>query len=176
MRFWIFAIILAAATGASAHQREAGEKVSIETLVADLNSPDGQKRIAASAEIFRRGKAVLPDLKKVGAKQVTPFGTILSSRLNAVYSLIEGLPANPVDKLAGYSTSRIGLILEKGTTKEEVIQMGKKYGFSLGNFRGDTVPNCYVTLDKGKSLADVMQQVLKTEPKLISVHLHYFER
>jgi len=29
-----------------------------------------------------------------------------------------------------------------------------------------------VTLDKGKSLADVMRQVLKTEPKLISVNLH----
>ena len=60
MKLFGVSIVTLAATGWLIAGREAGQKVSIEMLVADLNSPDGPKRIAASAEIFRRDKAVLP--------------------------------------------------------------------------------------------------------------------
>src|SRR3954451_8047603 len=96
MRFGMFAIILAAATVSFAQQREAGEKMAIEMLIADLNSADGGKRTAASAKIFRQGKAVLPDLKKAGAKQVAPVGASVDGtrRLDMVYSILEGFPPN----------------------------------------------------------------------------------
>ena len=72
--FGVAIVTLATAGWGFAYQREAGQKMSIETLINDLSSGDGGKRTAASAEIFRRGKAVLPDLKKAGAKQFAPFG------------------------------------------------------------------------------------------------------
>lgn len=150
------------------------QKMPVEKLIADLASDDGNKRIAATVEIFRRGKAVLPDLKKAGAKQVAPSGTIDSRRLDVVHSLIEELPPNPPGALAGYKTDSFGVSMEKGTTKEEVIQMGKIHGFTLDNTFQD-VSHFYVRLN-GKSLVEVLQSVLAHEPKVISVNLNYFER
>ena len=68
----------------------------INSLISDLDSKDGAKRVSASAEIFRRGKAVLPDLKKAGAKQVAPVGASVDGtrRLDIVYSVLEGFPPN----------------------------------------------------------------------------------
>jgi hypothetical protein len=157
-------------------RRGGQEKMPIEALIVELASKDGSKRVAATLEIFRRGKAVLPDLKKAGAKQIAPFGTIGSRRLDVVFSLIEGLPPNPPGNRGGYRSGGFGLVFEKGTSKEDVMHLGKKHGFSLsGTFRADGVPNCYVNLDHGKSLADVLRQVLTTEPKVVSVNLNYFE-
>src|SRR5208283_5000518 len=102
-------------------------------LVADLNSPDGQKRIAASAEIFRRGKAVLPDLKKAGAKQVAPVGGTVdgTTRLAMTYSVIEGFPLNPPKARAGYRTDTFGLHVEKGTTAEDIQKICQKHQCTL---------------------------------------------
>lgn len=153
------------------------QKVPVEKLIADLASDDGAKRVTATVELFRRGKAVLPDLKKAGAKQVSPTGTIDSRRLDVVFSLIEGLLPNPPGALAGYKADSFGLRIEKGTTKEEINQIGKKHGFSFaGVFRPDGVPNCYVKLDKGRTLVEVFQSILAHEPKVKTVILNYFER
>ena len=105
------------ATGWLAAGQEAGQKMSIEMLVNDLNSGDGAKRLAASAEIFRRGKAILPELKKAGAKQIAPVGGTVDGtrRLDLVYSVIEGFPANQANARAGYKTDSFGLHVEKGT-------------------------------------------------------------
>lgn len=178
MRFWVFAIILTAATGSFAQQREAGQNMSIEMLVADLTSPDGQKRIVASAEIFRRGKAVLPDLKKVGAKQVAPSGATLDTRrLDMVYSVMEGFPPTPPRAVVGYITDKFGVRGEKGMTANEVQKMAEKYKCTLdGTFNIESQPTCYFRIGKDQSLEEVIRQVLTNEPKVIKINLNYFER
>src|SRR5437899_9486901 len=114
MRVFGTAILTLAATGWLAGQ-EAGQKMPIENLIGDLSSDDGAKRIAASAEIFRRGKDVLPDLKKAGAKQVAPAGATLDTRrLDMVYSVMEGFPPTPPRVVGGYITDKFGLLVEKG--------------------------------------------------------------
>src|SRR5476651_834055 len=103
-------IVTLAATGWLIAGQEGGQKMSMEMLINDLSSGDGGKRTAATKELFRRGKAVLPDLKKAGAKQVAPTGATLDTkRLDIVYSVIEGFPPNPPDARSGYKTDSFGL-------------------------------------------------------------------
>lgn len=169
---WQRLLVLTAFTCALSLSAAKGEKmIPVDKLVADLQGEDGMKRVAAPKELFQRGKDVLEGLKKAGAKQITPSGTIASRRLDVVYSLIEGLsPGN-------YVRNSFGLWVEKGTTQEEVLQMGKRHGFTLeGTFRPDGVPNAYVWLNQGKVLADVLRGVLASEPKVVSVNLNYVER
>jgi hypothetical protein len=179
MRFWLLAIILASATASFAQQQAAEKKVSIETLVADLNSPDGQNRIAASAEIFRRGKDVLPDLKKAGAKQVAPGGGTVDGtrRLDIVYSVLEGFPPNPPKARSGYNTDSFGLHVEKGTTAADIQKICHKYQCTLvGKFSAESRPSCYLKIGPGPTLEAVIQQVLSSEPKVTTINLNYFEK
>lgn len=179
MRVCVFAIlILSAATGLFANQQEGIQKVPIETLIADLGSGDGAKRATATKEIFRRGKAVLPDLKKAGAKQLAPAGgTLHARRLDMVYSVLEGLPPDQPNTQVGYLTDVFGLYVEKGTTKEEILAMSKKYGCKVnGKFNLEGRPSCNFGIGKGQSLEAVIQQVLADEAKVISINLQYVER
>ena len=118
----------------------------IETLIKELSSADGKKRAAATAEIFRRGKDVLPELKKAGAKQVAPFGgTLDTKRLDMIYSVLEGLPPNQVNARAGYRTTSFGLHVEQGTTEEEVRKLCQKHKCTLsGKFNGRARPSCFM--------------------------------
>jgi hypothetical protein len=152
-------------------------KAPLDRLVADLDSVDGKVRVAATREIFRRGQDALAGLRKVGAKQVAPFGgTIAPRRLDVVYSLIQGLPPNPPGARSGYRTDSFGLHVDQGTALQDVEAMGKKYGFSPSStFRADSRPSCYVRLDQGKALEEVMRRVLTEEPRVRTVNLNYFE-
>jgi hypothetical protein len=152
-------------------------KMPIEKLLASLDSADGKARAAATAELFRRGKDVLPALRAAGAKQVAPTGgTITTRRLDIVFSLLEGLPPNIPNALAGYQTDSFGLHVAEKTTAADVAAMGKKYGFALvGDFRADGRPNCYVRISEG-SLAEVLTRLLSEEPKVTTVNLDYFEQ
>jgi hypothetical protein len=149
-------------------------------LIADLEALDGAGRAAASAELFRRGKEVLPALKDAGAKQVAPFGGTVNGtrRMSIVYSLLEGLPPNEPDARAGYRIDSFGLHLGGGSGEKDVVAMGKKHGFSvaIGGFRAEGQPQCYVIIDKGKSLAAVITSVLSSEPRVITINLNYFEQ
>jgi hypothetical protein len=176
MSFFGFAIVTFVAGWAFAGG-DAARKMSVEMLLADLNSADGGKRVVATKEIFRRGKAILPDLKKAGAKQVAPFGgTIATKRLDIVYSLLEGLPANQPNARAGYKTDSFGLHVEKGTTLEEVQKICQKYSCTIdGKFRDDSTPSCYVQIGPGLTLEVVIQVILSSEPKVTTINLNYFE-
>jgi hypothetical protein len=177
MRVFGTAIVILAATGWLVAGREAGQKMSIEMLINDLGSGDGAKRTAATKEIFRRGKAVLPDLKKAGAKQVAPAGATLDTkRLDIVYSVIEGFPPNPPNARGGYKTDSFGLHVEKGTTEDEVQKMCKKYGCTLvGKFAPASLPSCYLKIGPGPALEALIQQILSAEPKVTTINLNYFE-
>jgi hypothetical protein len=89
---------------------------------------------------------------------------------------MKGLEENPVGGRTGYRTDSFGLHMEKDATKHDVVQIGKRCGFTLsGVFRPDSRPNCYVTVVKGKRLEDVLWTVLLKEPKVVTVNLNYFE-
>jgi hypothetical protein len=150
---------------------EGKDATGVEKLIADLSSEDGQKRAAATKELFRRGKAVLADMKKAGAGQIAPVGTIDSRRLDVVYSVIDGLPAG------NYRPDSFGLRLEKGATRELAAAVCGRHGCTLaGTFNADGVPNVYVRVGNGKALPDVLRAILSAEPKVVSVNLNYFER
>src|SRR5262245_19260554 len=71
------------------------EKPSLDKLIADLDAADGKVRAAATKEIFGRGKEALAALEGAGAKQIAPVsGGINTRRLDAVFSLLQGLPQN----------------------------------------------------------------------------------
>ena len=169
-------IVILAANGWLIAGQEAGQKMSIEMLINDLGSGDGGKRTAATKEIFRRGKAVLPDLKKAGAKQVAPTGaTVDTKRLDIVYSAIEGFPPNPPDARSGYKTDSFGLHVEKGMTEDELQKMCKKYGCTLvGKFIPASLPSCYLKIGPGPALEALIQQILSAEPKVTTINLNYF--
>ena len=173
------AIVVLATTGTMVSGQEDENKMPIETLIGDLGSTDGGKRTAATSEIFLRGKAVLPELKKAGAKQVAPTfeGVGGIRRLDVVYSILEGLPPNQPNALAGYITNSFGLHVEKDTTEEEFQKLCKLHGCTpLGKFDATSNSGCYVQIDQGKSLEGTIRQILSTETKVTTINLNYFDR
>ena len=154
------------------------EATPLDKLVADLSSDDGAKRAAATKELFQRGNDASRALKEAGAKQIAPVGGTIDGtrRLDVVYSLLEGLPPNAPKARAGYRADGFGLHVEKGTTKEDAVAMGKRYGFTLGGEFSDTTrPNCYVVLAPGKTLAEVLKDLFSNEPKVVTINLNYYE-
>jgi len=150
--------------------------VPLETRIADLSSDDGERRVAATRVVHLRRDTALEPLRNAGAKEIAPFGTISTRRIDMVYSLLKGLGKNPADGRAGYRLDSFGLHVKTGATRGDVVQMGKRHGFTLtGSFRPDGRPNCYVTLAKGKILEDVLWAVLLIEPSVVTANLNYFE-
>jgi hypothetical protein len=173
-----FAILMSASGWLFAQHREAGQKLPIEMLINDLASENGDKRTAATKEIIRRGKDVLPDLKKAGAKQVAPIGAGVDGtrRLDIVYSIIEGFPPNPPQARSGYRTDSFGLHVEKGTTADDIQKVCQKYQCTLvGKFSTESRPSCYLKIGPGPTLEAVIQQILSSEPKVTTINLNYFE-
>src|SRR5262249_21734704 len=109
-KFWIgkaatngvkFEIVAPENRGASPEARP------IEELIALLTSADGAVRVAATKEIFRRGRGTLQDLQRAGARQVALDPGAAPKRSQMVYSLLAGLPPNPTPD-SGYKTGSFG--------------------------------------------------------------------
>jgi len=135
-----------------------------------LSSSDKVKRLEATKTLFQLDRKVVEDLKKAGAKNAVE-GSIGSRRLDMVYTLIVGLPP----KARNFSSTSFGVSVEKGTSREAVVEMGKKYGFEVGDFGADGVPSCYVKLVGGANLSVVMRELLSHEPSVVTVNLNYVE-
>jgi hypothetical protein len=177
-KWFTVSVLVLAATGWRASGHEDVKKMPIESLIGDLSSADGTKRTAATAELFRRGKDVLPGLKKAGAKQVAPFGGSVDGtrRLDMVYSVIEGFPPNPPKARAGYTTNSFGLHVEHGAKEEDIQKICKTHQCTLsGKFTTEGRPNCYLQIAPGKTLEAVIQQILSTEPKVTTINLNVVE-
>lgn len=143
-------------------------------LVELLPSDDRVARTAATKELFRRGKKILPQLREAGAK---PIATIRPSRLDVVYSLIEGLEKNL--KPASYRADSFGIHLEPGVKRKDLLRMGEEHGFSVPanlNIPEDSFPTLYVQLQPGKDLELVLRSLLTTERQVITVNLNYVVR
>ena len=175
-RWFGMSMLTVAVIGWQAEGQEETKKMTTENLIREMSSADGNARVTATAELFRRGKDVLPDLKKAGAKQVAPFGPS-TRRLDMVYSVFEGFPPNVPTALFGYTTNSFGLHVEKGTTEEDIQKICMKHQCTLvGKFTTEGRPNCYLQIGPGPSLEAVIQQILTTEPKVTTINLNYFDK
>jgi RNA polymerase sigma factor (sigma-70 family) len=147
---------------------QAADSRPIGILVAELESADGGTRLVATKELFSRGQAAISELEKAGARVLS---TITPRRVDVVYSLLKGLPDG------NYMRNSFGIHLDALASAEDVARMGKQYGFALaGNYTKDARPNCYVTLDQGKKLTEVMQALLANEFRVVNVNLNYVEK
>jgi RNA polymerase sigma factor (sigma-70 family) len=140
-------------------------------LVTELESADGATRLSATKDLFARGKDAIADLEKAGAKSLLPARPGIPRRLDVVYSLLKGLPDNPLG--TGAESNCFGLHLDVLQTQADVERMGKQYGFSIrGDFSKTGSLKCFVTPEKGKKLPDVMRAVLTGEAKVITLQLN----
>lgn len=155
----------------------AESQFEVTNLIPHLDADDGEKRAAATQAILHAGTGAIEPLETVGAKQISPFGTLETRRIDMVYSLIVGLQPNQVGAKAGYKSDGFGIKFEATATKADVVEMGKRYGFVLdGAFTADGQPNCYVKLAKNQDLHAVLKALLAEETSVISVNLAYFEQ
>jgi hypothetical protein len=143
--------------------------------IANVSADDGRKRMAATQALFKLGPDAIEPLKRAGAMQISPLGTIATRRLDMIYSLVVGLELSPPGGRAGYTTNGFGLHADKDCTLEEVTKLGEKYGFDIdGPFQPDGQPACYVDLKPGKNLVEVLKAILSNEPRVVTVNLNYF--
>lgn len=144
---------------------------SVASLLREADGADPAARLAATRELFRRGPAIGARLACAGAK---PMATIDPARGDVIYSLLTGKLGS-----AEAAPATFGLHLEGGVTENEVEAMGRAHGFRLiptAACGSQQSPTCYVQLLPGKRLADVLREVLTTEPRVKTVNLNYVER
>ena len=78
-----------------------------------------------------------------------------------------------------YRSDSFGIHIDGPVSEQMVQDMGRRHGFRLSPnamVRADTAPTCYVQLEPGKKLAEVLREVLMTEPTVRTVNLNYMER
>jgi len=143
---------------------------AVVALLKQANGHDPAARLEASRALFRLGPAVAPQLERAGAK---PMATISSPRGDVIYTLLSGKL-----NLAGADPNSFGVHVEANTSAKDVDRMGAAHGFRVlapGQCRPDLSPACYVHLLSGKRLADVLRDVLTSEPRVTTVSLNYIE-
>jgi hypothetical protein len=144
----------------------------VKELVADLASADGNKRVAATAQVFAAGSSIVASLADAGAKQITPTCKLAEvRRLDAVYSLLDGLRQDAVE---GYRTDAFLLYVEKDCAIGEVSKIGERCGFTIKAHNGVNDGYCAAFPEKGKDFAGILKMILSGEPKVVSVQLMYF--
>jgi hypothetical protein len=138
--------------------------------IADLASEDGNKRVAATRTILSLGKDVLPALKKAGGKRIVPSHRKENPpRLDAVYSVLKGLPDNKPWPL--YKTDCLYLYLVRGWTRAELFALDKRVGFRVLICERPGWPDAEVQVQGKRTIAEVMKADLITEPKVVSVNV-----
>lgn len=142
----------------------------VASLLRQANGSDPAARLEATRELFRRGRSVVPQLERAGAK---PMHTLSAPRGDVIYSLLSGKlgPAAAPDSF--------GLHVEPNVTATDIARMGAAHGFRLipqPECRPDQAPSCYVSLLPGRRLADVLRDVLTSEAGVTTVTLNYVER
>lgn len=140
------------------------------SLLRLANGADPAARLAATRELFRRGPAILPQLKRAGAM---PMSTVSPARGDVIYSLLKG----PLSTENAASDS-FGVHVDRNLSASDVRKMGLAHGFRLvphSECRPDVSPVCYVHLAPGKQLAAVLREIVTSEPGVSTVNLNYVE-
>jgi hypothetical protein len=141
----------------------------ISDLAAQLVSGTADQRVQATAEVLRRGVSAVPELLAAGAQ---PMSGLSPRRLDVLYSILSA------HRDGRYRTNSFGLHVEPGTTRQEIISMGERYGFVLPDEQSIEIANapcCYVMIREGGELWEAIARVLSTEAKVNTVNLNYIE-
>jgi hypothetical protein len=75
-------------------------------------------------------------------------------------------------------TNSFGLHVVPGTTRDQIVEMGRRRGFVLSDtdyFSSSSFPACYVTLTDGHDLLSTMESTIKNEQAVGLVNFNYFE-
>lgn len=151
-------------------QGEDYARLSVAELLHRSNGSDSSVRLAATAELFARGPAVLASLEAAGAR---PMRTVSPTRGDVIYSLLHGRLDAPD------SSGVFGIHFERAVTRKEAEQIGLRRGFRLepsNPFQPGASPTCYVRLSPGQELAAVLRNLLLSEPSVITVNFNYVEQ
>lgn len=171
--FGVTSMLLAAPLPPEVPVGDSLEHIPFKRLLADLESPSGKIRLAATRELFRRNDRVQADLKEAGARNlfVNRFAPKVT-RLDMVFSLIEG--ADPTQP-AGLRGRQFMLYVEEGVTDDDVARMGRRHGFvasaiarpadALTELRGCT---CSVTAKDPVAVERAVYHLLVDEPHVVT--------
>jgi RNA polymerase sigma factor (sigma-70 family) len=154
---------------------EAERALTIEQLIADLESDDGPTRMTATSAILRMGRDVLPDLQRAGARQVAGRENTAPQRLHVLYSLLDGFPADVPMAPSGFRSDRFMLYVEKACTQEQLAEWGARFGFTPSPLCHSGRPHCGAILVKGKTLPDVLNGLLTSAPGVVTIKFAYWE-
>jgi RNA polymerase sigma factor (sigma-70 family) len=139
--------------------------------IAELSSTDGNKRVAATREILKLGKSALPALEKAGARMIVPSHKKMPSRLDVVYSLLKGWADNPPPPNQIYKSDRLNLFLARGWTRPQLFALGRRVGYTVCICERPGWPDAEVQVVNNKTLAELMQALVTTDPLVVSVNL-----
>lgn len=152
-----------------AMERQNLSSLKISDLANQLGSGAASQRVQATAAILSKGVSAVDELLAAGAQ---PMSGLSPRRIDILYSILSG------HREGRYRTNSFGLHVEPGTTREQIVSMGERYGFILPNDRPietADAPCCYVTIREGAELWDVVARVLANEPSVTTVNLNYIE-
>lgn len=139
-------------------------------LISGLDTADAQQRKMLAKAILKRGDQAIAELRNAGAK---PASGISPRLMDLLYSLAtESADGN-------ISRNSFGIHLSPGTTRQQVVEIGKKWGFTLRqNDQCDpgSEPACYVTLKKGKDVFETMRNLITEEPAIHNLNFNHFEK
>jgi hypothetical protein len=153
----------------------AREDRQIEGLIADLDSPDGTKRAAATLELLRQGKDMLPYLQRAGARQVAHRENDPPQRLHVVYTLLEELPVEVPMAKGRFRADRFMLYVEKSCTQQQIAEWGRRFGFTPSPLCHSGPPHCGAILTKGKTLPEVLNGLLSSAPGVVTIRFAYWD-
>ena len=138
-----------------------------------LHGDDGHQRVIATRELFARGKTIAAELRTAGAKQVVTEGTISSTRLDAVYSLLVGFPPG------NYDQRSFGLTIDKKAPTERVQLLIRKYGTHQppgSRLNRDGHPTAYIRIAGEWNVETALRHVLQEDAEVKTVNLNYIEQ
>ncbi len=144
-------------------------QASTTSLVNLFKTATPSERMAILNAILDRGYSALPELKAAGAK---PMTTISPPMIDILYTLISKRPEGRI------RTTSFGLHVEPRTTRQQVIEIGRRWGFILRDgdpFDPSMSPSCYVTLAQGVELLPILEKLVRSEPAVNGVNFNYVE-
>jgi hypothetical protein len=144
-------------------------QIPTEDLIQRLKTSQLDERSSISVTILGRGDAALSALWAAGAR---PMSGINPSLPDMLYTLISKQIVGRI------RTTSFGLHVTANTTRQDVIAMGERRGFTLpdsSKFDPAVFPACYVVLTQGSDLLETMENIMKNERSVTGVNFNYFE-
>jgi hypothetical protein len=144
-------------------------KADVRAMVDGLSSSGPEKRRQAIAAFLDNPDEAAAALRGAGAR---PMAGLTPSLQDVVYSIVSG------DRPGLYRTSSFGVTVAPGTTRAQLVEIGRRAGFTVDENRlraPGAIPSSYVTLKVGVDLWEAIARTI-AEPAILGVNLNHIER